>query len=96
MIFEKKIQDIGWKLLKKNEIKISWFKENKQYFKFFGRDMETLLGKVKIAHSRRVFCKDKDLKTKITMDDLENGFKMFIENDKTQKKDDYIMNSLYC
>jgi len=98
LIFEKKIRDIGWQLFKKDEITVSWFEKNKKYFKFFGRDMETLLGKVKIAHSRRVFCKDKDLKTKITIKDLDNGLKMFIENDETQKNkmDDHIMNSLYC
>ena len=40
-------------------------KNNMDNFKFYGRDMETLFSKVKIAHSRRVFCKPKEEKTKI-------------------------------
>ena len=31
-------------------------KKKMDYFKFFGRDIETLLAKIKIAHGRRVFC----------------------------------------
>ena len=56
-IFEKKVKDIGWVL--KENIKVSWFKKNLEYFKYYGRDIETLLAKTKVAHGRRVFCLDK-------------------------------------
>ena len=53
LIFNKKVKDCGWEIKK---ISSSWFEKNLAYFKYFGRDMETLLSKVKISHSRRVFC----------------------------------------
>ena len=73
LIFEKKVKDADW-TLKKN-IKTSWFEKNKDYFKFFGRDMETLFAKTKIAHSRRVFCKNEKEKTILTKEDLDKGLK---------------------
>ena len=85
-IFEKKVIDAGWKLEKK--IKISWFEKNKDYFKFFGRDMETLFAKTKIAHARRVFCKKKEEKTILNEKDLENGLKLFLLNDEVKKRKD--------
>ena len=85
LIFEKKVKDANWKIKKK--IKISWFEKNMKYFKFFGRDMETLFAKTKIAHSKRVFCKKKEEKTILTIKDLDNGLKMFLENDEVKKRD---------
>ena len=43
-------------------------------FTFYGRDIETLLAKVKIAHGRRVFCLSLEKKTIINLKDLNNGF----------------------
>ena len=77
-IFKKKIQDAGWSL--KEDIPNDWFESKKEHFKFFGRDMETLLAKAKIAHGRRVFCKPKSEKMKLNLTDIEKGYKMFIEN----------------
>ena len=54
-LFLKKVNDISWKLNQK--IKDTWFENKMDYFKFYGRDIETLLAKVKIAHSRRVLFK---------------------------------------
>ena len=48
--------------------------------------METLFSKTKIAHSRRVFCKKKDVKTKLIMKDLEKGFEMFISNNEVKSR----------
>jgi SpoVK/Ycf46/Vps4 family AAA+-type ATPase len=84
-IFEKKVKDANWSM--KKQIKTSWFKQNINYFKFFGRDMETLFAKTKIAHSRRVFCKKKEEKTILTIEDLNNGLKMFLDNDEVKKRD---------
>lgn len=101
-IFLKKVKEIGWSIesvdLNVNKI---WFKKNMVYFKFFGRDMETLLAKVKIAHGKRVFCKPENEKKKIVMADMENGFKLYLNNDNVKKRKDgdnmkQIINSLYC
>ena len=66
-------------------------------FKFYGRDMETLLSKTKIAHGRRVFCKPKDEKTKIVIKDIEKGYKMFIEVGDTddQHSTKHILQHMY-
>ena len=85
-IFEKKVKDAKWSL--KDDINVEWFDKNFEYFKFFGRDMETLLSKVKIAHSKRVFCKPKDEKTQLTMVDLEKGLDMYLNNDDVKNRKD--------
>ena len=48
--------------------------------------METLFSKTKIAHSRRVFCKPKDCKTKLTKKDVQKGFDMFIDNKEVRSR----------
>jgi len=86
-IFLKKVKDIGWSLdVDARNINESWFEKNRDYFKYFGRDMEVLLSKIKIAHSKRVFCKPVEEKTKITFCDLEKGFQMYLKNDDVKKR----------
>ena len=87
-IFSKKVKDFGWSIYEGEEIKAEWFEKHMKYFKYYGRDMETLFSKTKIAHSRRVFCKPENVKTKITMKDLENGFEMYTNNDEVKKRAD--------
>jgi SpoVK/Ycf46/Vps4 family AAA+-type ATPase len=85
-IFKKKVIDAGWKIEKNTKISEDWFDKHKQFFTFYGRDMETLFSKVKIAHSRRVFCKPIEQKMIITFTDLENGMKIFINNDEVKNR----------
>jgi AAA+ superfamily predicted ATPase len=85
-IFIKKVNDNGWSLHDKSDINVKWFEDNKKYFKFYGRDMETLFSKTKIAHGRRVFCKSPEEKTKITKTDLEKGFNMFLSNEEVKRR----------
>lgn len=95
-IFKKKVNDSGWKI--KEDISEKWFEKHKDIFKFYGRDMETLLSKVKIAHSRRIFCKSIEERTYITLTDLDNGMKIFTMNDevkKREKKKDFIIKTMY-
>ena len=84
LIFHKKVKDAGWSF--SENVPDSWFEAQKEYFKYFGRDMETLFSKTKIAHSRRVFCKTQDVKTKLIMKDLEKGFEMFISNNEVKSR----------
>ena len=75
--------------LVKETSKEDWFKDKMDNFKYYGRDMETLFSKVKISHSRRVFCKPKYQKTIITKKDMNSGFKKYLENGgENDKKDD--------
>jgi ATP-dependent 26S proteasome regulatory subunit len=83
-IFIKKVNDAGWSL--KDDIKIEWFETKMDYFKYYGRDMETLFTKTKIAHAKRVFLKSKDDKTKIIMKDLDKGFEMYITNEEVKSR----------
>ena len=69
-----------------NVLPESWFASKMDYFTTYGRDMETLFTKTKIAHSRRVFCLPMCEKKIITFADLENGFKLFIENPEVSER----------
>ena len=92
-IFLKKVSDIEWVI---EDVKVEWFKKNMDYFKFFGRDMETLLAKTKIAHSKRVFCKPENEKKKLTIIDLNKGFEMYLKNNdvKNRKENGNLKKSL--
>ena len=101
-IFIKKVKDIGWEIAEDSNVSIEWFNKNKDHFKFYGRDIETVLAKTKIAHSRRVFCKNETEKKKLNLQDLEKGFTIFTDNDdaKSRREEEYkkreLYNSLYC
>jgi SpoVK/Ycf46/Vps4 family AAA+-type ATPase len=96
-IFIKKVKDIGWELHEESKITSEFFKKNYDYFRFFGRDIETVLAKTKIVHSKRVFCKPNSEKKKITLRDLEKGFELYLKNDdiKNRKNNDYIKKQIY-
>ena len=83
-IFLKKIQDMKWKLT--TECNKKWFEKRKDYFKFYGRDMETLFTKTKMTHSRRIFGKIDAEKKNMSMDDLDKGFELFIQNEEVKKR----------
>jgi SpoVK/Ycf46/Vps4 family AAA+-type ATPase len=98
-IFFKKAYECSWQV-DTDAISGKWFDKNIAYFKFFGRDIETLLAKTKIAHSRRVFCLDKSEKKRITMVDLENGLKLFTKNEevkgrKEKTDSNYLLRTMY-
>ena len=100
-IFLKKVKDIGWEVDTDSKITVEWFKKNKDYFKFYGRDIETVLAKTKIAHSKRVFCRPESEKKKITLKDLDKGFEIYLKNDDVKNRKDeqelkkQLYNSLY-
>jgi SpoVK/Ycf46/Vps4 family AAA+-type ATPase len=85
-IFVKKVNDDNWSFLEQLDINVKWFEKNKRYFKFYGRDIETLFAKVKIAHSRRVFCLDESIKKKLSLKDMEKGLEMFKKNESSEAK----------
>ncbi|MBM3454267.1 MAG: hypothetical protein FJX80_03875 [Bacteroidetes bacterium] len=91
-IYEKKIKDNGWML--QEPIPQNWFESNKCYFKYYGRDIELLLSRVKIAHGRRLFSSATYSKKALTTSDLENGMKMFLSNDEIKKRNENIERSV--
>ena len=100
-IFLKKVKDIGWEVDTDSKITVEWFKKNKDYFKFYGRDIETILAKTKIAHSRRVFCRPESEKKKINQKDLDKGLEMYLKNEDVKNRKDklemekYLYSTLY-
>ena len=101
-IFLKKVKEIGWDIDSIYNLTSEWFKNNKEYFYFYGRDIETLLSKIKLAHSRRVFCLPKEEKTKISNKDLEKGFEIYKKMGESEKRQEekerikHLYNTLYC
>lgn len=86
-IFLKKIKDCEWNIETEEESSyIPWFQKNMQSFPCYGRDVETLLSKIKISHSKRVFCKPETEKRKIILKDLEKGFELYLKNTNIKKK----------
>ncbi len=94
-IFNNKVKIAGWSL--GFAVDNKWFQDNLDCFRFFGRDMETLLSKVKIAHSKRVFCLPSEHKTIITEEDIKSGFNNFTqsENVKTRSEKSRIKSSIH-
>ena len=85
-IFIKKVHDIKWTL--DDDIDVKFFQDNIKFFPYYGRDMEILFLKTKIAHGRRVFCKSDDCKMKLNLTDLEKGFELFKKHNKKEKDSD--------
>lgn len=100
-IFLKKVSDNNWFLSEISGIDVKWFEKNKSHFKCYGRDIETLFAKTKIAHSRRVFCLDETVKKYINLNDLDKGLEIYIKNEDTKSREREIIqkdiyHSLYC
>jgi hypothetical protein len=72
-----------------NKDLLKFFNEKYESFKYFGRDMETLLFHTKVAHSNRIFFDSKENTRKITLGDLMAGYQRFIvhNNIKNDKND---------
>ena len=93
-IFMKLVSEQGWTIASKQDTNESWFDEKKDNFIYFGRDMELLVTYTKIAHSRRIYGKDADLRKVITIEDMNSGYKTFLKN-KKEKKDQTYLYGLY-
>jgi hypothetical protein len=83
-----KVENEGWKTVfgdNLNELE-KFFKKNKRFFPNFGGDVETLFLKCKMEHSKRMLFKDPQLKRVLTLDDVNNGFDVYINNRKYKEK----------
>lgn len=97
-IYEKKIKQQGWKL----DVELSklekFIKENMAHFKYYGRDIETLFTYTKIVHGRKQFGKSADKLKCISMENIKDGFQMFLkhrENRCKEKSNVDFLNMLY-
>lgn len=94
-IFKKKIVDHDWMIDNEDDIKERWFEDKKGHFKNYGRDMELLLTYSKIAHGRRVYGKDINLRKKISIDDINSGYQTFLKNIKVKRGGSEFIHSIY-
>lgn len=94
-IFKKKIHETDWSFDDENDITEKWFEKHKRDFVNYGRDMELLFSYLKVAHSRRIYGKDNSLRKKITLEDLQNGYELFMKNKKPEGKMKEIFSSIY-
>ena len=89
-IFLKKVEELKWKLVvdtqKTDDFYIDFFENNKEYFKFFGGDMEVLLTKCKYAHSRNLIEDHSKKHRIITVEDFNNGFLLFKKNPEIEER----------
>ena len=85
LIFIKKVTDLSW--LVDESVKVDFFKENIDSFKYFGGDIEVLFSRCKRAHSRRVFTSKESEKKIITDVDLQRGFQSFKAHRQEKQKD---------
>jgi SpoVK/Ycf46/Vps4 family AAA+-type ATPase len=93
-IFKKKVLENEWQFENADDVQEKWFREKKDNFKNFGRDMEMLFTYTKICHSRRIYGKDKEFRKKISINDLNEGYKKFMNN-KKQKKEESFMHTIF-
>ncbi len=91
-IFKLKVSNDSWILDETENINI-FFEKNHQSFKFYGRDMETLLFHTKIAHSKRIVFETENNKI-INLNDINVGFKRFMENN-SDNSDNESLNHIY-
>ena len=89
-IFRKKVLDNEWFFYDDTSLNERWFQDKKKEFKNFGRDMEQLFTYVKIKHGRRIFGKSTDVKKRITKEDMNAGYEMFLSNKKKKQESDFM------
>ena len=89
-IFLKKVEELKWTLLNDSksieEYYIHFFEDNKEYFKYYGGDMEVLLTKCKYAHSRNLLEDHSKKHRIITQEDFHNGFLLFKQNPEIEER----------
>ena len=82
------IEKNNWNIENKDDIKISFFEDNKEYFLYNGGDMLNLFTKAKFAHSKRFFTQklSYDYKKYLNFCDIKEGFKMLLTDESFAKR----------
>lgn len=90
-IFVKKVKEN--KLAIKSNVDIqSFFEVNRKSFPYYGRDVETLLSHIKVAHRNRTFFSSISQKGVITQADLDAGYRKYSIHNKPR---DTVINYMY-
>ena len=84
-IFLKKVYELNW-CIDDKAIDEEFIENNKHYFKFNGGDMEILLAKCKIAHSKNLLKYKDKIKKILTKDDVDYGFSIYLENPSVKNR----------
>ena len=96
-IFIKKIKDIKWTINEETidkKLLMEFFNKNKEEFQYYGGDIDNLLINCKFAHSRRLAGKHPKYRRKLSKEDLEIGFRQYVNNKK--KETNNIYNIMYA
>jgi SpoVK/Ycf46/Vps4 family AAA+-type ATPase len=94
-IFIKKVDDNEWKIDFNTNLLLKWFEKQLPEFKHFGRDMELLFSCSKIAHGRRIYGKPAELRKRLSLDDIQEGFVCFQANLNKKKQNKQYLYGLY-
>lgn len=92
-IFVKKVFDSGWSIVENDTVTGEVFRNNIDLFKHYGRDMETLFTRTKMAHSRRVFGLETSNRSRLTLEDIQMGLDHFCNN--ASEEGDTSLNMMY-
>jgi stage V sporulation protein K len=84
-IFHKKVDELKWNI-ESETIPKDFFSTEKDYFKFFGGDMETLLSKCKYAHSRNLLEDHTKEHRIISRKDFIDGFELYKKNPEIESR----------
>ena len=84
-IFIKKVYELNW-CIEDKAIDEEFIENNKHYFKFNGGDMEILLAKCKIAHSKNLLKYKDKIKKILTKEDIDYGFNIYLENPSVKNR----------
>jgi SpoVK/Ycf46/Vps4 family AAA+-type ATPase len=84
-IFLKKVYELNW-CIDDKAIDEKFIENNIHYFKFNGGDMEILLAKCKIAHSKNLLKYKDKIKKILTKDDVDYGFSIYLENPSVKNR----------
>lgn len=84
-MFIAKIKNDRWTIEPTDSKIRTWFTGREDQFRGYGRDVDTLITKIRIAHARRVFGKP-DSKDKISLQDIEAGHTLFVRNQEVKEK----------
>lgn len=87
-ILLKMVDESDWAFMNKEEVNVKWFDEKKKSFNHYGRDMEMLFTYMKVCHSKRIYGKSSELRKKLTLEDMKEGYDMYMRHKKQKSKNE--------
>ena len=84
------VEEMNWKVTATRE-EVVGILSDKELFRNTGRDIETFIGKCKMAHAKRVVSLDEGEKFVLTLEDLKNGLELVKKDYKPTNKEQTCM-----